>query len=257
MSGDFVDNIRSCEFDLVLAEIKALKPAGCRVLEIGAGTGLQARQFSAAGFRMDAIDLRESAYRESRIWPVVDYDGRHIPFPDKTFDVVFSSSVLEHIPHLDDMHREIERVLKDDGIAVHVVPGASWVLMSALTHYPYIMKLAFSQLIGKLSGKSASAGDTSSPQNRVNRFTGRELVMRVLMPPRHGERGIWLSELYYFSRRVWVDSFEGSGWTIKKYLPNGLCYSGNLIFGSSLNIGTRKLLGKVLFSVCHVFILTK
>lgn len=259
MSNSFVDEIRSCEFELVLGEIRALKNDGCRVLEIGAGTGLQARQFSEAGFEVDAIDLRESSYREARVWPVVDYDGRHIPFDDKTFDVVFSSSVLEHIPHLNEMQQEIRRVLKDDGIAVHVVPGSSWVVMSALTHYPYIVKLAFGALRRKLSGASRNPDEAGAavPRERYKRFRGKERFMRVLMPPRHGERGIWLHELYYFSKRVWIDGFLRSGWTVRKHLPNGLCYSGNLIFGSMLDIEKRKRLSRILSSVCHVFVLTK
>ena len=259
MSQSFVENLRLSEFALVLAEIKALKHDGCRILEIGAGTGLQAKEFSDAGFKIDAIDIKESAYRGSRIWPVEDYDGIHIPFSDQMFDVVLSSSVLEHVPHLDQMQREIERVLKDDGIAVHVVPGASWVLLSALTHYPYIFKLAFNQLRGMLSGRSvnSSPGKGVPPKRLRERFTLIEMVVRVLMPPRHGERGIWLSELHYFSKRAWVKCFEESGWTIEKYLTNKLFYSGNLIFGSRLNLESRKRLGRILFGVCHVFVLTK
>ena len=259
MSGRFVDDIRNCEFDQVLENVRRLKPAGCRILEIGAGTGLQARRFSEAGYSIDAIDLASSSYRDARVWPVVDYDGRHIPFPERSFDVVFSSSVLEHIPHLDEMQVEIARVLKDDGVAIHVVPGASWVLMSALTHYPYLLKLVFQRLLAvlKRAARQNRPADTPLQQQRPGRFTTPQLLMRVLMPPRHGERGIWLSEFWYFSKRIWIRSFINSGWEIRDWQPNGLCYSGNLILGPRLGIGARQRLGRLLFSVCHVFVLGK
>ncbi|MBO6526353.1 class I SAM-dependent methyltransferase [Erythrobacter sp.] len=45
----------------------------------------------------------------------VYYDGRKIPFPDETFDHVFSSETLEHVFNLDEVMSEISRVLKTGG----------------------------------------------------------------------------------------------------------------------------------------------
>jgi len=52
-------------------------------------------------------------------------DARRIPFPDHTFDRVFSISVLEHIEGDGDSEaiREISRVLKPKGILVFSVPA--------------------------------------------------------------------------------------------------------------------------------------
>ncbi len=50
------------------------------------------------------------------------YDGDEIPFIDEYFDLVFSSSVLEHIENLDNTLSEVARVLKYGGLTIHSVP---------------------------------------------------------------------------------------------------------------------------------------
>ena len=42
--------------------------------------------------------------------------------PDESFDAVISTSVLEHVTHIQDAGKEIKRILKPGGITVHAVP---------------------------------------------------------------------------------------------------------------------------------------
>jgi SAM-dependent methyltransferase len=42
--------------------------------------------------------------------------GKHLPYPDAHFDLVFNNSALEHIPDLQQSLREIARVLKPQGV---------------------------------------------------------------------------------------------------------------------------------------------
>ena len=51
-------------------------------------------------WRLATIDLSSSQYADDQMFPVQAYDGRRIPFADSSFDVVFSSNVLEHIRDL-------------------------------------------------------------------------------------------------------------------------------------------------------------
>lgn len=48
--------------------------------------------------------------------------GHAIPEPDATFDYVISNSVLEHIPNLEPVIREVGRVLKPSGRFYYTVP---------------------------------------------------------------------------------------------------------------------------------------
>jgi SAM-dependent methyltransferase len=50
-------------------------------------------------------------------------DGAKIPFPDNYFASVVSNSVLEHIPHLDEVLVEVARVIRPGGRFVFCVPN--------------------------------------------------------------------------------------------------------------------------------------
>lgn len=71
------------------------------------------------------IDPRETAlagklnlYERIHVAP-----GDKIPEPDGSFDWVFSNSVLEHIPNIDDVIKEVARLLKPGGVFLLTVPG--------------------------------------------------------------------------------------------------------------------------------------
>ncbi len=116
------------------------KPADSRVLEIGCSRGYATYALSALGVG-EAIGLDTNLhtyYAIAEIPRVRDAflsmnDGRRsttqiqegdavaTPFDDESFDLVFSVSVLEHIPEPDKVFREMNRVLKSGGFAYHGV----------------------------------------------------------------------------------------------------------------------------------------
>ena len=100
-----------------------------RLLEIGAGTGWQALALVKRGYEVSAVDLPASKYAGDRVFPVIDYDGHTLPFKDGAFGMVYSSNLLEHIPHLEAFQQEIHRVLRPDGCVVHVLPSSSLALL--------------------------------------------------------------------------------------------------------------------------------
>ena len=75
-------------------------------------------------------------------FPIIDYDGHHIPFDDNSFDIVFSSNVLEHICDLHQINREIQRVLRSDGYCVHVIPTHTWRFWTTLSAFPTAFQYA-------------------------------------------------------------------------------------------------------------------
>lgn len=52
------------------------------------------------------------------------YDGKTIPFEDNTFDSIFSSEVFEHIFNLEEIMKELYRVLKPNGKILVTCPFA-------------------------------------------------------------------------------------------------------------------------------------
>ena len=127
-STEFLNKLRAYEIESYLPYLDKKQP----LLELGGGTGEQARQLSERGYNVTSVDLEHSTYSEDRVFPVQDYDGEHLPFEDNWFGIIFSSNVMEHIPHLDRFHSELKRVLKDDGYCIHVMPSGSWRLWTSI-----------------------------------------------------------------------------------------------------------------------------
>jgi ubiquinone/menaquinone biosynthesis C-methylase UbiE len=96
---------------------------GKDVLEIGCGTGVHARLLAQAGARLTAVDLTPTAIELTRRRlelanldaDVREADAESLPFPDASFDVVWSWGVIHHSEHTDRVVAEIARVLRPGG----------------------------------------------------------------------------------------------------------------------------------------------
>ena len=99
---------------------------GLRVLEIGCGLGTDGAQFAEAGADYTGVDLTEAAVELARRrFELFDLpgtfktaDAENLPFPDESFDLVYSHGVLHHTPETGKAIQEIHRVLRPGGRAV-------------------------------------------------------------------------------------------------------------------------------------------
>ena len=92
--------------------------SGAWVLDVGGGPGYFAQGFRAAGARYTALDadLGElSGLGEPEPGTVLG-SGMDLPFADGSFDVTYSSNVLEHVPDPWRMADEMVRVTKPGGL---------------------------------------------------------------------------------------------------------------------------------------------
>jgi SAM-dependent methyltransferase len=226
------------------------------LLEIGAGTGWQSKALSGAGYRVDAVDLPAdndiSNHAHSREWPIRDYDGAHLPFADHSFDIVYSSNVLEHVVELDKLTQEMKRVLRPSGIALHLVPNSTWRLLSLVTYYPGQAIDTLKWLTRKPSPRADSSPERASSSGPRHSLTRK--AVRRLLPPTHGSVGTPLTEITRFSKRTWDDYFRSGGWEILHYGNDGLLASGDYLLGSLLPIKTRRQLGRVTGGIAHVYV---
>jgi len=223
---------------------------GASVLEIGAGTGAQALALSNLGFKMTAIDLPQSNYTDHRVYPVIDYDGHLLPCPDNSFDVVFSSNVLEHIPDLIPLQQEIHRVLKPGGYCVHVLPTASWRFWTTVTEFVHNagrVILAIPGLLPRLH-RRGEAGRLRAAWAQVFNDVARPFAFAP-----HGETGNALTELWTFSRRNWIGQFRRDKFAVELVAPMGLFYTGYMIFGAGWSIAGRHRAADWLGSACCLY----
>ena len=141
-SVSFLHEIRAAE----LGEAARFIVPGSRVLEIGGGSGFQARLLQGMGHSVESIDRPGSSRPEHRRFAVREFDGATIPFPAAEFDLVFSSHVIEHVADLPRLSAEMRRVLKPGGLCLHLMPSPSWRRWSIVTHYPSLPFLLWARL---------------------------------------------------------------------------------------------------------------
>jgi SAM-dependent methyltransferase len=95
-----------------------------RVLEVGCGTGYQARELAARyGWKVTALDLGFEGLAYGRAMSVPDLvqgDMRFLPCRDAAFDAVVSLDVIVHLPRGEESRpvAEFARVLKPGGLLV-------------------------------------------------------------------------------------------------------------------------------------------
>jgi len=245
-SVEHLNKLRSYEIEQIVSHLTP----GVRVLEIGAGTGRQAAELVARGFKVTAIEIANSNYAAERMFDIVDYDGRTIPFPDKSFDIVFSSNVLEHVPDLSRLHSEILRVLAPSGHCVHVLPTHSWRLWTTLITFPDMLYVftSFASLFPRPSLSVSEAKRLASSWWNVAKRCASPFVQR-----RHGERGNVISELWLFHPGWWRRNFAENGFAVVEDTPMGLFYTGNMLLGARWSFDSRKRAAAWLGSACHLF----
>jgi ubiquinone/menaquinone biosynthesis C-methylase UbiE len=98
---------------------------GKAVLEIGVGMGADYLEWLKAGAQASGVDLSEISLQRARqrcelagFKPDLRVaDAEHLPFPDDSFDVVYSYGVMHHSPDTQRCIDEAFRVLKPGGQA--------------------------------------------------------------------------------------------------------------------------------------------
>jgi ubiquinone/menaquinone biosynthesis C-methylase UbiE len=219
-----------------------------KLLEIGSGKGWQAKYLSKIGYEVTAIELPNNQSDGKREYSLVFYDGHVMPFRDNTFDIIFSSNVMEHIPHITNFQNEIQRVLKPNGFAIYILPTASWRFWTSFTYYLDIFRKAIATL---------SLTDNNRFNCNILKIKNKKhwKIFKYVFPSTHGSFGPFIKELYLFSPKRWLSLFSRTGWIINNSFPSNLFYTGYLIMNDNLSINYRYLFSYFLGSSSFVYIL--
>lgn len=134
-----MEDVLSVQKPLIFEKIihKYIDIRGLKVLEIGAGFGINlvvwTKKFKIEGYGLEPSgEGFESSYKIARqvfeenemdATHIIDGVGEKIPFPEHSFDFIFSISVLEHVQNPEKVFEEGLRVLKPGGVMILSYPN--------------------------------------------------------------------------------------------------------------------------------------
>lgn len=123
----FVNPVPFGYFMRVLRHSFEGEPIRPTLLDVGCGGGLLAEEFARSGFLVTGIDPVPESIETARAHASesglnIEYQigsGELLPFPEASFDHVACCDVLEHVDDVDEVIREIARVLKPGGLFLY------------------------------------------------------------------------------------------------------------------------------------------
>jgi SAM-dependent methyltransferase len=122
-TSDWID----LQWSITIRSLTQVAPeARGRLLDVGCGDKPYEHIFRPfvteyVGIEHEATFAATSAGSRERK-PDVLYDGKRLPFEDRSFDTVLNVQVLEHTPHPAALVCEMARVLADDGLLIVTAP---------------------------------------------------------------------------------------------------------------------------------------
>jgi len=171
--------------------------AGEEVLDIGSGCGGRTAYYLLHGNPTSVVGLDISTLRaavarqsvrhlcdESRIFFAVGL-GENLPFEDKSFDVILSYDVFEHVQDLPDVLRECHRVLKPGGRLCALFPpyyGPRAHHLDFITTLPFLHHVFSPAVLVKAANRILEEKpwlrDSSLP-DPPRSYLGREVLPRL------------------------------------------------------------------------------
>jgi ubiquinone/menaquinone biosynthesis C-methylase UbiE len=195
------------------------------ILEVGCGTGFQSLLLSPHAERMLGIDIPGeyagyvmpsfkcstdmASFLVNRCFGVdwtefKDAFPDSVPLDDTSVDLVYSWTVLEHVPSLPPMFAEMARVVKQDGLMIHVVPS----IMSALDT---LVKANISHSLNR-------------PQHRISLrdWLKAKVIQHWVIPELHSEflrgKATYNDQLNLYLTDSYVHPMMEAGFSIEKLL---------------------------------------
>ncbi|MEZ5384363.1 MAG: class I SAM-dependent methyltransferase [Prosthecobacter sp.] len=219
----------------LMALIKKFQPwhKTGRILDVGCSAAFFMHLAQKHGWRADGVEIAPwAAEFSNRELGVRVFNGTldQAKFPEDTFDVVFSSHVLEHIGKPKELLLEMRRVLRSGGLHVSVVPtqfaSPSWRLSKRFIgdpppkHVSFFDKQSFTRLVQD-SGLEVVSAEYNVELTRLYELT----LDREAMKKR------WQDKLTVARQNAPARPSRVPGWT-KLLAKKGVNFIGN-----ALNVG--------------------
>jgi len=240
--------IRNIELETIL---KFLPKDKIKILEVGGGDGYIAKKIFELGYDVTSIDVQPRNDEDS-FFKVDKCDTKKLSFDSETFDLVISFHVIPHVKDKIIFFAELKRVVKNDGLFIHVVPTVWWSLITNFLHYVLMPKNVW--CIRKTKKKTNSNTYTNKEKNNNIKKYGKLSNYLFLHPL--GENPSFIHEFFYFTNNSWQKLFNKNGFTMFQEGNCSYLYSGHSVFKMKF-LEFRKTFGKYFWASSCYFILKK
>jgi len=155
-----------------------------RVLDLGCGRGGVVEELHGRAGRVVGVDPDRASLAEHRLVHLPRAAGRAeaLPFPDRSFDLVCCSWVLEHLPDPERALREVARVLAPGGHFVFLTPNVRHPLLTLNRWLRWTRGRAVGWLYGRAEADTFPAlyqANTIPRLTSLLRSAGLELVALI------------------------------------------------------------------------------
>ena len=223
-----------------------------KVLEIGGRDGYQAELISKKGYNVTSIDINP-LFPQFHL--VQKGSINKLNFDENVFDIIYSSNMLQEIYNIEDAFMEMKRVLKKDGIIIHIVPSSWWSLTTNFWHYcfipKYLIKSKKFKHIFNLDGKKENRSIESPKEENLE--SSKKNLKQLFFHPL-GANASFIHEIVYFQKNYWKKLFNQNKFKIIKEKNCPYIYSGYSIFKFRF-LKLRRFLAKKIPS-CYCFVLS-
>lgn len=150
------------------------------LLDFGCGSGKWVQEMRNNGFQAfgcgTRYDNEPGVNTEEMIARglirILDLKNYALPFDDNTFDFIFSDNVFEHVQNYDQTNAEIARVIKENGLCLHIFPSR-WRPVESHVYVPFasVFQSYAWQYLWSFLGVHNEWKDCRSPKQRAKRFS--------------------------------------------------------------------------------------
>ncbi|WP_269623459.1 class I SAM-dependent methyltransferase [Prochlorococcus marinus] len=169
--------------EIVFLITKYLQSQNTKILDIGCGPGLLEEDLSNLSYKGIGMDISQQMIKISQnrakakgfdeSWEFMLGDCEDTKLQTQSFDCVIASGVIEYMPEDNKLLKEINRVLKVDGLFILNVTNAFGIstVLNRLSHYvkgiPGVMKLANFVKVSLLGSKTKAKRLTFIPRKHI------------------------------------------------------------------------------------------
>jgi ubiquinone/menaquinone biosynthesis C-methylase UbiE len=246
--------IREFEIDRVLGDFN--EGHFDRALELGCGSGRTSKHLAFYCKKLTAMEYNENLLVEQSDDRVtfITGDAQDLSrFGDGEMNLIFSSSLIEHLPDPDKCLAECGRVIDHDGLIVHTVPNRTWKIFNLLLYYPFGIKTVLGGIFS--SKKSLWTGGPRATETGIDsnlRPVGKRLSLKNLLPKTHGISQGHFMEFKRWGQKHWIGIFEKNGLEVPEIIRLPFYFGWGYNFRLLIRFGN--FLGS---SSCTAYVLRK